>query len=126
MDGVRGILTYSFSKVTLNPRTNADFTNIQNTSCGTIGTEEAEIAQGVICYPNPTTGRITVAFPTAPRGTYAASVLDVTGRIVAQQNLSFAGAEADLDLSQLQNGNYLLSIQGKDGSRHTQRVVVVR
>lgn len=124
MDGVQGILTYSFNKVVLNPRDNDDFTNIDNTSC-TVGIEDGELAQGVTLYPNPTTGRLAVAFGTAPRGQYTATVLDLTGRTVASQNLEFQGNQAEVNLGNLQNGTYLVVLQGTDGARHTQRVVVL-
>jgi hypothetical protein len=53
VDTLRGILTYQWNKVKLMPRSNADFANVRNTSCGALSVEALQDRIAIRLYPNP-------------------------------------------------------------------------
>ena len=72
----------------------------------------------ILAFPNPTNGKVNIAWqlPTAQEATVV--VCDVTGREVSRNNMSMnAGAGAgQIDLSSLTNGLYLISVKGANVS----------
>jgi hypothetical protein len=71
-------------------------------------------------YPNPTTGLVTIAQPTADAA--VVRVTKVLGGIVLQQNMS--SARLQLNLSELPKGTYMISIQRTNGAMATKKVVL--
>ncbi|QHL86872.1 S8 family serine peptidase [Nibribacter ruber] len=98
---------------------------LQMTSTRTVtGLPEEALATEVKVYPNPSTGRVTVAFPaSAQRQSSQLHVLDSQGRTVYQM-LVPTGSKADLDLSHLAKGMYFLKIStGKEVT--TRKLVLI-
>tara|TARA_B100001245_G_scaffold236485_1_gene227689 strand:- start:5017 stop:7716 length:2700 start_codon:yes stop_codon:yes gene_type:complete len=87
-----------------------------------IGQPEKEvITDGFEIYPNPGQGNFTVA--TQGIGKASLSVFDLTGRLVARQEIS--GAETPVKLENEPNGIYLFILQ-EDSMVKTQKVVLQR
>lgn len=76
------------------------------------------IAQGAIeLYPNPTTGRISVALPEIPGGgDYQLRLFDMSGRLLEQRNLSssIGGDMLEMNIGEYSSGMYILSVQSGD------------
>lgn len=81
-----------------------DFRNLQDCTTPREGAMHKEPNAAAVLYPNPTTG--LVFLPDAEGRERQISVVDMTGRIVAQTNTS----TNQLDLSNLTNGIYFVHI----------------
>lgn len=79
------------------------------------GVESESLAP--LAFPNPTAGELTV---TPPPGTWAASLLDITGRMVATLGKLQGGTSSHLTLA-APPGAYFLRLQ----SAHSERIVSV-
>ena len=79
--------------------------------CGAVGISENS-GHGTELYPNPTNGLVTIAFAHGISGTITVEVLDMSGRIVHQEQVN--SARADLDLHHLQNGQYIVRSIAED------------
>ncbi len=77
-----------------------------------VGLEEGSQAANVITfYPNPSSGKIHLSVPcTAGEQSPELSVFDISGREVKRLSLDGALQEQEIDLSDLKNGVYLLSL----------------
>jgi hypothetical protein len=74
-------------------------------------------------YPNPATAQasaVTLDLSTLPQGTYQATVLDATGRLVATYSV-VGGVNKDLPVQALSPGVYLVQVRG-NGLNLTQRL----
>jgi hypothetical protein len=68
-------------------------------------------------YPNPATDKINVAF-TGVEGTYTVSILDLSGRVVANQVNDVNGStEISFNVSEVAAGSYILSIASERGTQ---------
>ncbi|TGE25439.1 T9SS type A sorting domain-containing protein [Hymenobacter aquaticus] len=78
----------------------------------TLGTRpSAELAAATQLYPNPTTGRLTVALPAqVGQGAAAVEVVNSLGQVVQRQVLLPRQGQAALDLSALSAGVYTVRI----------------
>lgn len=74
-------------------------------------------------FPNPNTGRFTLAFPDPLTADSFYSVYDTMGRLLFQRPLAVGQQSEEIDLSRFGRGTYLVRITGKDGVSH-ERVVV--
>jgi hypothetical protein len=81
-----------------------------------------ETVSGMEVFPNPTSGNVTVELPETVSG--GMSVKDLTSQVVLTQDWEY-GDEMQVDLSQLNDGMYLLEVYSDDGRRWVERVVVV-
>ena len=85
----------------------------------------AGVASELTAFPNPTTGRATVAFSVEAAGAMRLSVVDALGRevVVLAEGAVEAGAHrAELDASAWPAGVYLVRLVAADGRVATQRV----
>jgi len=73
-------------------------------------------------YPNPSEGNVTLTFPIEEQG-IAMQLIDLSGRIVAEQQL-IAGATHQLDFNAQPAGMYILNIQAE--GRNAQQIIVLR
>lgn len=64
------------------------------------------------CYPNPTTGRITINANTIIN---SIQLLDIQARVLVTK--SYNGTEANLDMSEYSNGVYLVKVNSDNGSQ---------
>lgn len=86
-----------------------------------ISEASAEIAMSV--YPNPASGMVNVSFE-GKGGDYSISIMDVAGRTVATQVVTASGStNVEMPISNLQAGNYFVSI-ANGGSSYTQKLMV--
>ena len=72
----------------------------------------AEVALGI--YPNPTSGHdraIVLNLGSLPQGTYPATVLDATGRVLATYSVE-GGSTQDVNVQALQAGSYFIRVRG--------------
>lgn len=72
-------------------------------------------------YPNPSAGQVRVSLG-ADESILEVSVLDVTGRTVANMNGN-ENSEMSLDLSELPSGAYFIAVEGRDG-RYVKRLIL--
>lgn len=78
-------------------------------------------SKGLILYPSPTTGPVTLDLSALPTGSYQVTVVDATGRQVLSTALP-GGQQHPLLLSDLAHGTYLLVVRGA-GAKLSQRFV---
>ncbi|MBK8566533.1 MAG: esterase-like activity of phytase family protein [Saprospiraceae bacterium] len=86
---------------------------------------EPTLAGKLALFPNPTSGRVNLAFSEFEAGGYTVGVYDVTGRLLLSQNLDIqtAAQTARLDLNRFPKGAYLVKI-GSEKGMMVRRVVV--
>ena len=65
---------------------------------------------GVVLFPNPGTGDVTLDLSSLPTGTYSVQVLDVTGRVL--QRFTSQATQPVLDVRPLAAGTYFVQVQG--------------
>lgn len=83
--------------------------NIQEAACVVGIGENGAIFQTYV-HPSPTTGIITIEMDGDLNGRLQLKVIDALGRCVHATNLMTSNNPVSLDLSMLQNGNYLIQI----------------
>jgi Secretion system C-terminal sorting domain len=87
-----------------------------------VPTSVAEASRGSIqVYPNPSTGLVQVRLSDVDAGADG-QVIDLQGRILLRFQMQVGTQQ--LDLGGLAKGIYQLNLQGRDGERWTQRVVL--
>lgn len=127
MDAVEGVLFYSFGNFRLLPRNNDDFiginVNLDTTNLATspISIDEFKSIQGVRIYPNPAQQWVSIEL--TEEASFAISVFDMNGQMVLNQN---AQGRALLDLGNLQNGIYLISLTDDQGRVHHSKLIVTK
>jgi len=132
---------YTFSRLIHNTtydwqiRTNCDANAVSNSGMSAIHTfttsprlEEGETeidASSFSIYPNPADAQTTVAFSAGSESNYNIRLMDITGRIVLQNNVTSVIGENQylLDLSPLAKGIYMLVLQTEDGILQSKIVV---
>ncbi len=87
-------------------------TGVWNDNCECMGPDGiAEGSMGTLhLFPNPSTGRFTIELPADLHGTASLRVTDVSGRIVARQDLIGTGI-TEVQLPELPNGLYALALE---------------
>jgi hypothetical protein len=83
------------------------------------------IAQEFNIYPNPTTGNIFIQWASKTTGNADVTITDVTGRTVLSStiNINAASGQSQLNVNDLNNGIYLISIKG-EGLNYNGKVMV--
>ena len=71
---------------------------------------EKEASTKLILYPNPAKDRLMVSHPNLLVETAQVQISDINGRIVLQATLESTG----IDISELKNGLYFISIGGAE------------
>ncbi len=77
-----------------------------------VGEEEVE-ALGFMLFPNPTTSKVNLNFGDAFKGDITLTLTDAIGRTIQVTKVK-ASENATIDLSNVANGNYMLTIASKD------------
>ena len=72
-------------------------------------------------YPNPTDDVINMNIPLDGKATV--SVTDLSGRTVANREVTFMGNQASIDLAELQSGMYVINVAYDNGSKSAFNVV---
>lgn len=128
MDAVRGVLFYGFSNYRLLPRNNDDFIGINITLDTTdLPTSQISVVEWtrtelVKAYPNPTSGLLNIDLD---NGTIQAiRMVDLTGRLV--RDIRPSSAHAEMDLSDLNSGAYIMQVIDAKHQIHTARIIVTK
>jgi hypothetical protein len=89
-----------------------------NLKSGTTSTQELTKDININVFPNPASNQISFELTAASNEDVIATVIDVTGRIMLTKSLGkgIAGAKNNysLDISSLNNGNYLLKVSNSN------------
>jgi hypothetical protein len=72
-------------------------------------------------YPNPTNGKLTLRISDDNQSVLNYQVYDIQGRIIEENQFS---QQHELDLSNHQNGVYLLRLMDQKGQAITKRIIV--
>src|SRR5690606_11436531 len=90
---------------------------------GTVGLPEADAANGMRVWPNPSDGTLTIGFA-GIEGPVDIGLLDITGRtVMTRRTRALPGEPLRLDLDGLAAGEYLLRARYDHGTS-THRVVL--
>ncbi len=83
-------------------------------------------AATLIAYPNPTSGKINLAFDAEHSSKCILRVIDMTGRILlTSEEPAIEGVNLrELDLNNVAKGMYFISVERNDAARMTVRIVV--
>ncbi|MEX1132470.1 MAG: trypsin-like peptidase domain-containing protein [Flavobacteriales bacterium] len=98
--------------------------DVQQICLANVSVQEREGLGTMALFPNPSNGRVHLQL-SGMGGPVALSVLDGTGRMVAQLSLAAGTPDLELDLSGLMNGVYLVRAEYAQGSA-VQRVMIQR
>jgi hypothetical protein len=103
----------------MNGSTAVDSLDIQ--VCSTLSIEEpGQEPVGITVYPNPANNTLNIG-TTGLEGTFGLRITDVLGKIVYSEE---AGSLQQIDVSNLRNGIYLVTVLDKGTVIRTRRVVV--
>ena len=82
-------------------------------------------AQGFNIYPNPATGNVSIQWSNKMTGNADVTITDVTGRTVLATtiNINAASGQSQLNVAELKNGIYLVSIKSATVSYNTKLVI---
>lgn len=100
-----------------------EITTAQCRVASSTGIAEADNANAITVYPNPTSGRINISSTCLAAGTYDVTLHDMLGQVVMQDDMIVSGATAEktMSVSGLMDGIYLLSIRG-NGTTLTRKI----
>lgn len=84
-----------------------------------------EANPNVQVFPNPTRGELFLSLPVV-EGDYQLRVVNALGQTVFSTNKSGLNSTQQLDLSELAAGNYLLSIEGPEGSQTLKKITITK
>jgi hypothetical protein len=127
MDAVIGMMFYSFGNFRLLPRNNDDFVGINvvldstNLPTSPISIQEFETIPGVRMYPNPAQQWVSIELD--DQAAFNISVFDMHGKIVIRED---AQGKVLLNLGNLQNGIYLVSLTDEDGRTHHSKLIITK
>lgn len=96
--------------------------NIAPMSC-LVGIGETAALPSFTAYPVPTSGMVTLELPAEMRGLLQAEVSDAAGRVVFSAPIN-GNSIAQLDLSALADGRYLLRVTAGDGQMAISRIAI--
>lgn len=81
----------------------------------TAGINDALSNSGMLIYPNPSTGKLTISIPELEHSNGKVEVFDLLGcNTLSQEYLSIGSSDLQIDLSTLSKGNYILKVSNKN------------
>ncbi len=80
------------------------------------------IASEFKAFPNPTKGQLTIQ--TKEAGDYDVSIMDLSGRVVLQSSFT-ESAMMEIDVTELNRGQYFLLVEGSDGYRKIEKLSIL-
>jgi hypothetical protein len=97
-----------------------------NSSCKIGGEKSVTYAEGFSAFPNPTSGRATVAFTTNSDTRYALKVVDLIGNVLIHEDISATEGynTYDLNMQHFAKGLYIVSLQSEGADPKTMQIVV--
>ncbi len=131
MDGITGLLYYSFGNFKLTPRNNFDFDNISgvtldNSTCMTpfFSISEVESFGSVNIYPNPASTNITIE---ASAENISAKLHGIDGKILLSKSSQNREGRIEMNVSQLVPGVYILKVSDDRNSvLSTHKVIITK
>ncbi|MBL0256316.1 MAG: T9SS type A sorting domain-containing protein [Bacteroidetes bacterium] len=80
------------------------------------GYSEENVPVELSAFPNPTTGELSIAFPSGEKGSHILQVIDLAGREMLNKEFIFTEGNnlLTLDLSALPQGMYYLGLRGSE------------
>ena len=81
-----------------------------------IGIDQLDKENGFVLYPNPAKDLVSIQLQTSATANYKASITDISGKVIFSKELLFREGHATLKLENINAGNYLLKLEGEDGS----------
>lgn len=118
-----GTYTITYDYTDANGCSNSAISSLVVISC--LGLNEVSGFETFSCYPNPSNGLVTVQFELTESTDISISIFSLEGKMVynrQQSNLS-GSVQTELDLTELENGIYLLEIEGSQG-KVTQQIII--
>ncbi len=90
-----------------------------------VGITEINNSNAFVVYPNPAHDNLSIAFSSNKKQTYSLRLIDITGRIVINndQTTIIGNNEIELNLSTVPRGLYLILVQNGDGTMQKKIVV---
>ena len=89
-----------------------------------VNTEDLEFENEILVYPNPTNGRIYLDGDLKKNQYVEIRVYNVIGQLVFKKNIEDVEVlNEELNLSELENGNYFIKIQLEDGEHITNKIL---
>jgi hypothetical protein len=94
-------------------------------ACPTARDGSAYDMSGIVVYPNPTRGNVTIAYTSMDNSDYTLSIFDIAGRLVDTYLLNaFEGYnQKELNLETLVKGTYIVSLKGNGLVTQTKLIV---
>jgi hypothetical protein len=89
----------------------------------TLSTEELKLQSSIRVFPNPTTYLVNVDLSQLPQGEYQLYLLDLSGKVVYNQNTTATSNQ--LDMSSYATGTYVLNVQTK-GTQKVETFKIVK
>jgi len=84
-----------------------------------IGTVETVLAERILIFPNPTSGKINISGSLVENNDYEITVFNVCGKIILQQRNT-----PEMDLTSFGKGIYFLSLKSETGETISRKIVV--
>ena len=83
---------------------------------GTAAVNNVANATSVVMFPNPSTGKLNISWNNHAAGNATVTIIDMAGRTVHSSaiNMNAANGQAQLELSNLKNGTYQVTIKSAD------------
>ncbi|MEP7195658.1 MAG: T9SS type A sorting domain-containing protein [Saprospiraceae bacterium] len=79
--------------------------------------------ESIVCYPNPVEERVNVELLNRDKLIQSISVLDMTGRLILQQNYYSTNFKEFLELKDLSSGIYLVVLRDKEEKEYIAKVI---
>lgn len=117
-----GSYTYSVSVTNNSTTSNCITTDVINVTVSTTIDVESLAKKGISIYPNPTDGIIKLEFSNTIENTWI-RIINVTGQVVYSEYLENLSGIKTLDLSELNKGVYIISIENKN-TNITQKITL--
>jgi hypothetical protein len=94
-------------------------------ACPTARDGSAYDMSGIVVYPNPTRGNVTIAYTSMDNSDYTLAIFDIAGRLVDTYLLNaFEGYnQKELNLETLVKGTYIVSLKGNGLVTQTKLIV---
>jgi len=85
---------------------------------------ELQKPDDLVVFPNPATNVITLKIEDVSNESFTARISDINGKVISQQKIDFAGSQSQLDVSNLNTGNYIIQLINSK-KQYAQKIVKI-
>ncbi len=127
MESLTGIMIFTFGDFKLVPRNTADAEDFSGANCPegvTITNVDLPEIKEFKVYPNPASQQLTIEHAAEQALPLEIKLIDLTGRQLMRENVEGLAGKTSLDLSNLNNGLYLLQVSSEGQTLLTHKVMV--